>query len=123
MARSLRLKRMIAFQRESQQATRMRNRTINLSYRDGTIDGEEIIEGRTGKRFDYENDQYAEITIEQRYAKRIGVKIGDMMVFDVLGIEQMGKIVGIRKVRWQAFNPNFFIVFPLEYLKMHQRHI
>ena len=52
-----------------------------------------------------------EISLEQNYAKTLGVKLGDKLDFDVGGIEITGIVSSFRKVKWVSFEPNFFILF------------
>jgi len=54
----------------------------------------------------------AEISLPERFAERLGLKIGDELLFDVQGIEVAAKAVNLRKVRWTSFQPNFFVLFP-----------
>lgn len=51
------------------------------------------------------------ISLEKRYAKRIGAKLNDILTFDVQGVEIQGIVTSIRQVKWTSFQPNFFIVF------------
>jgi len=98
--------------REEQREIRMRNRGVNLSYRSNLDESETLREGRLPKNsFDFEKEEFAEITVENRYAKRLKVWIGDVMEFDILGMPIKAKIVGIRDVKWTSFMPNFFISF------------
>jgi putative ABC transport system permease protein len=98
--------------REEEEGQRMRNRVANLSYRDGLLESESILEGKDfSGNFNPENQAEAELSIESRYAKRIGVELGDSLSFDILGMPISAKIVNIRKVRWTSFLPNFFLVF------------
>jgi putative ABC transport system permease protein len=50
-----------------------------------------------------------EISLESRYAKRIKATIGSIITFDLLGVEFVGKVTSLRKVKWTSFSPNFFI--------------
>ena len=98
--------------REEQSEVRMRNRGVNLSYRDSLDKSETLVSGVWPKsRYDFEKNPIAHITLEKRYASRLGVSIGDSMEFDVLGINISTEIVGIREVQWTSFRPNFFILF------------
>lgn len=98
--------------REQEHEIRMRNRGVNLSYRNGLDKSEMLVEGRVPKNsFNFEEDKFAEVTLERRYAKRLKVWIGDTLEFDVLGMPVNTKIVGIRDVKWTSFMPNFFISF------------
>jgi putative ABC transport system permease protein len=38
-------------------------------------------------------------------------KVGDVLSFDVQGVEIQGQIYSLRKVKWNSFQPNFFIQF------------
>ncbi|MBF0273778.1 MAG: FtsX-like permease family protein, partial [Nitrospinae bacterium] len=60
---------------------------------------------------DSEQGVPAQLSVEYRYAKRMGMKIGDIITFDIHGISIEGKIVNLRKVKWNSFQPNFFIFF------------
>ncbi len=97
--------------REEQRERRSRNRSTNLSYRDHLVRGEEIIEGRLPKKFDFETDEVAEVGLEYRYANRLGVDLGDELEFNVLGMPILAKVVALRSIRWTSFLPNFFISF------------
>ena len=101
-----------SFSREQQMANRMRNRGVNLSWRSKMSDSETLIKGRfPNTSFRPEDDKIPELTIEARYAQRMGLNLGDTLTFDVQSIPIEGKIVGIRRVRWNSFRPNFFIQF------------
>lgn len=96
--------------REEQRERRFRNRGVNLTFRSELGIGEEVIEGAYFKSA-FKGEGVPEISIEKRYASRLGAKIGDKLSFDVLGMEVEGMITSIRSVRWTTFMPNFFIVF------------
>src|SRR6202034_4684905 len=42
----------------------------------------------------------------------LGLKLGDTLSFDVAGESLTTRVLSIRKVRWDSFRPNFFLVFP-----------
>lgn len=100
------------FSREEEQSARSRNRGYNLSYREALSESEEIVEGRdfTG-RFDPARDTVAEVSVERRFADRMGIKLGDELTFDVQSVEVTGRVVNLRSVRWTSFQPNFFLQF------------
>ncbi len=97
--------------REAEDEARFRNRGINLTYRDRLQDSEDTIDGVFVGQYDKKTD-LPQISIEKKYAGRIGVKLGDVMTFDVQGIELKAKVGSFRRVRWTSFQPNFFILFP-----------
>jgi putative ABC transport system permease protein len=94
--------------REEEQRQRFRNRGINLTYALKTNASQKIVEGEEFSGV-YSGEGLAEISLETRYAKRLGVEIGDTMTFEILGVEVQGKVTSLRKVKWNSFLPNFFI--------------
>ncbi len=98
--------------REEEKEMRFRNRGFNLSYRSSLEDAESITEGKpfTGV-YDENSGLVSEVSVEKRFAKRLGLKIGDVLSFDVESIPIEGKIVNFRKVKWTSFQPNFFVLF------------
>lgn len=101
-----------ALTREQQREQRFRNRGTNLSYRDILTESEEIIEGSPFPGpFQEGSEETPLISVEMRYAERMGIKLGDNVEFNILGVPILGKVHNIRKVRWTSFLPNFFIQF------------
>ena len=91
---------------------RVKNSTVNLSYRAKIKKSEEIIEGREFSG-SYDSEDFSkpiEVSVEKRYAKRRGIHLGDRLVFDVLGLELKAVVVNIRTVKWTEFVPNFFLI-------------
>ena len=52
------------------------------------------------------------ISLDERYAERIGVKIGDKMLFNVQGMRISTIIGSLRNVEWGRVQTNFRVVFP-----------
>jgi len=50
-----------------------------------------------------------EVSIEDRFARSLGVKLGDWITFDVLGLPLKLKLTSLRKVEWRSFGINFFV--------------
>lgn len=97
--------------REQETEARFRNRGVNLSYRESMSDSEMITDGKPfSGMYDASKQKYAELSVEQKYADRLGIKIGDVMLFDVQGVEIEGQVINLRKVKWTSFTPNFFIL-------------
>ena len=90
----------------------LKNSTVNLSYRSKLKESEEIIEGVEFSGV-YDSKDFSkpiELSVEKNYASRRGIKLGDHIVFDVLGLEIETKVVNIRTVKWTEFVPNFFFI-------------
>jgi putative ABC transport system permease protein len=58
-----------------------------------------------------------EISLEEGIAKELNVKLGDVIVWNVQGVEIPTHITSLRKVVWTRFEPNFFVVFAPPVLK------
>lgn len=98
--------------REAQVESRFRNRSFNLSYRDGLSSDETLVAGPPiVGAFDPRTSKYPLISVEKRFAERLGLKLGDRLTFDVQGVPIDGVIANLRKVRWTSFQPNFFLQF------------
>ncbi len=95
--------------REEDGERRFNNRGVNLSYSLELNDAESIVEGRPFSGV-YSGDGKVEISLEKRYAKRLGVSVGDELTYNVLGVDVEGVIVNLRQVKWTSFLPNFFTV-------------
>lgn len=90
----------------------LKNRAVNLSYRSKLKVSEKIIEGVdfSGK---YNSEDFSvpvEVSVEKRYSKRRGIELGDLLTFDILGLNIPAKVVNIRTVKWTDFVPNFFLI-------------
>jgi putative ABC transport system permease protein len=100
-----------AVTREDEREQRSRNRGVNLSYRTTLAESEAIVEGKLFEGpYQEDSGKPAEISIEQRYAERLGVKLGDTLTFDVQGLPISAVITSLRSVKWNTFQPNFFLV-------------
>lgn len=86
-------------------------REYRSTYRGHLEDAETLLEGSLQPRVGGEDDAVL-VSMEKSIADRLGLGIGDEVVFDVQGV-QVETIVGsLRAVDWQRVQPNFFVVFP-----------
>src|SRR5262249_7754019 len=51
------------------------------------------------------------ISVEEDIAKKLGVTIGSTTGFDIQGVTVTARVFNLRRVEWQPFNPNFFVIF------------
>ena len=86
----------------------MANREANLSFASKLSASNEIVEGEWWPE-DY--DGPALVSIEEEAALETGLTIGDRMTFIVAGREVDATIASVRKINWDSFQPNFFMVF------------
>ncbi|MDA8792786.1 ABC transporter permease [Bacteriovoracaceae bacterium] len=98
--------------REEQSAERFRNRAVNLTYSTKLKTSEKIVSGEfIHEEFIDDGERLAAVSLERRYARRIGAGIDDILTFDILGVEIKAQVTSIRSINWSSFHPNFFIVF------------
>ncbi|MCO5142544.1 MAG: FtsX-like permease family protein [Oligoflexia bacterium] len=110
-----RKKRAEGFQtREEENEARFRNRGFNLSYRNNLRSSESI---HSGVEFNHSKEEIAQISLEQRFAKRLNINLGDILKFDIQGVELQGRVVNFRTVKWTSFQPNFFVLFQEGFLE------
>lgn len=87
-------------------ARRFAEREFNLSVADRLEAGNRIVAGRgwTGV------PRAPELSVEKRFADRLGWKVGDRVGFDIAGQPFQARITSLREVDWETFKPNFFVV-------------
>lgn len=92
---------------EKADAKRLVDREFNLSYTTELPGDNRLVGGDW-----YGTDGKPQVSIEQGLAKTIGVKLGDTMRFDVAGMQVEGPVTSLRKVDWNSFKVNFFVLMP-----------
>jgi putative ABC transport system permease protein len=89
------------------------NREFRSTYRDTTTSGEKIVEGKWFSKASLEGKgDTTEVSLSKDVASELRVKIGDVITWNVQGIEIASKVTSLREVTWTRFEPNFFAVFP-----------
>lgn len=78
------------------------NREFNLSYRATLPDSNTLVAGRW-----IDADQQ-EASLEAEFADTLGVGIGDTLTFEFAGQRRDVTVVGLREVKWDSFDVNFF---------------
>ena len=51
------------------------------------------------------------ISVEEEIAKSLGVRLGDILTFDVQGVPVSARVTSLRKVDWHSLGANFFVIF------------
>src|SRR5215472_16479922 len=51
------------------------------------------------------------VSLASEFQEALDVKVGDHLTFDIAGETREVTVASIRKVKWDSFQPNFFIVF------------
>jgi putative ABC transport system permease protein len=52
----------------------------------------------------------AELSVEEGFAKEMGIQLGDTLHFRIAGQEVSGQVTSLRAVQWDSFRVNFFIL-------------
>jgi putative ABC transport system permease protein len=101
----------VSFQsREEESKMRFRNRGVNLTYRDHLTAAESLKEGRDfSGPYESASGKPVELSVEEKFAEQMDFHLHDKILFDIQGVEILGEIVNFRTVKWNSFQPNFFI--------------
>jgi putative ABC transport system permease protein len=86
-------------------------REYRVTYRDSLIGTEKGVAGNWKGTVTNPNKPIP-ISIEDRYAERLKVEVGDTMIFNVQGTMVPTVVSHLRKVEWNRVQSNFLIVFP-----------
>jgi putative ABC transport system permease protein len=88
-------------------------REFRSTFRDKPATSETIVGGKWfGDKALKTASDTGEISLEEGIAKELNVKLGDIVTWNVQGVEIPTRITSLRKVVWTRFEPNFFVVFP-----------
>jgi putative ABC transport system permease protein len=85
-------------------------REYRVTYRDSLTSSEKITAGKWKGIAD--STALPAISLEQNFAKRNSINIGDTMTFNVQGAIMQTVIGSLREVNWRRIQTNFLVVFP-----------
>ena len=85
-----------------ERARRLADREFNLSVAEQLPSSNRISAGR------WLDPNASELALEEGMAESLGVAVGDIMRFDVAGRQVDVRVSGLREVRWDSFEVNFF---------------
>ncbi|MEM6807992.1 MAG: FtsX-like permease family protein [Pseudomonadota bacterium] len=89
------------------EGTRRLGREINLSW-SATLDpSNEVVDGQFWGA-DYSGAP--QVSVDEDTAQELGVGIGDTLSFDFAGVPITAEITSLRRIDWDSFKPNFFMV-------------
>ncbi|MBI5596045.1 MAG: hypothetical protein HY928_08150 [Elusimicrobia bacterium] len=83
-------------------------REFNLTYADALNPSETLAAGS----FWGPGEAEGLASLEESFARRTGLGLGDTLVFDVQGRPVPARVASLRRVDWLAMRPNFFVVVP-----------
>jgi putative ABC transport system permease protein len=100
---------------DDERARRLVDREFNLSWSSNMRADNTLTAGRwwntaaPGPQF----------SVEDGIAERLGIRLGDALTFDIAGESVNARVTSLRKVDWDSFNVNFFVVAPPGMLERH----
>jgi putative ABC transport system permease protein len=84
------------------------NREQNLTWSAALGADNRVVAGRWWTAAD---DGQPLVSISTEFEQWLGLHLGDRLTFDIAGETFAVRVASIRKVKWDSFRPNFFIVF------------
>ena len=90
----------------SDDARRLANREFNLSTMAQPPEENEIVAGK----WYTDAPGVAEASVEQGIARTLGLKLGDVMRFDMAGLVVDARVTSLRKLEWGSMRANFFVI-------------
>ena len=95
------------------------DREFNLSYMERLPAWNELVGGKW-----WDEKENGQLSVEEGIAKTLGIRLGDVLTYDVAGSTFTAKVTSLRKVQWDSMKVNFFVIatpellsdFPASYL-------
>ncbi|MBL0422887.1 FtsX-like permease family protein [Ramlibacter sp. AW1] len=88
-------------------ARRLVDREFNLSHSAEQPPHNQIVAGR------WQPEEAGAVSVEEGLAETLGLKLGDVLRFDIGGMTSEARITSLRKVDWGSMRANFFVMYPL----------
>jgi len=109
--------RITAIDGESSEALKLRSesgknfleREQNLTWSANLMPDNQLVAGRWWTKDDAGKPL---VSVSSEYQESLHLKVGDQLKFDIAGEPLTVTVASIRKIRWDSFRPNFFLVFP-----------
>jgi putative ABC transport system permease protein len=93
---------------ESPRGKEFATRDQNITWAEQLGRDNEITDGHW-----FTKDEYGKplVSVSSEYMQELKLKVGDQLQFDVSGETRTATISSVRKVKWDSFQPNFFLMF------------
>jgi putative ABC transport system permease protein len=92
-----------------ERARRLIDREFNLSWAARPQDDNVIVAGQWWRGEGHDLEQ---LSVETGIAATLGIHLGDVLTYDVAGTELEARVTSLRKVEWDSFRVNFFVIAP-----------
>ncbi|MCU0759523.1 MAG: FtsX-like permease family protein [Steroidobacteraceae bacterium] len=83
-------------------------REQNITWQEDLGDDNRVVAGRW---WTPEDRGKALVSVSTEVQEGLGLVVGDRLTFDVAGESYEATVASVRKVKWDSFQPNFFLVF------------
>jgi putative ABC transport system permease protein len=84
------------------------NRDQNITWAE-VLGSDNVI--KAGQWFTPEDFGKPLVSVSTEYMEEMSLKLGDELQFDIAGETRSAKISSVRDVKWDSFQPNFFLMF------------
>jgi putative ABC transport system permease protein len=91
-------------------AKRLVDREFNLSHSAVKPAQNEVVGG------EWVAEEQGTVSVEEGIAKTLNLKLGDVLRFDIGGVQTESRISSLRKVDWGSMRANFFVMYPVSRL-------
>lgn len=82
-------------------------REINLSWSETLDPSNEVVDGQF---WSADHDGAPEVSVDEEVAAEMGLVVGDTLSFNFAGETVTAEVTSLRKIDWDSFKPNFFMV-------------
>ncbi|NIJ54825.1 ABC transporter permease [Dyadobacter arcticus] len=100
----------------AEQSRRIFGREYRVTFRDSTTSSEKITKGKWQGVYN-KSAGLIPISLEEGFADRSRIKLGDTLVFNVQGTLMTTTASSFREVNWGEVQTNFLVVFPIGVLE------
>lgn len=89
-------------------------REYRSTFRDTMTDGEQIVQGRWFQPSSgaMASGDTGEVSLDEGVAQELRINMGDVITWNVQGVQIPTRVTSLRSIKWARFEPNFFAVFP-----------
>lgn len=87
---------------------RLATRLFNLTWTNKLPAENEIVQGKWWGS----DEQKPQFSFDQNLAEQLGINIGDKLTYYIGGTTITAPVTSYRKINWDSFQPNFFVISP-----------
>jgi putative ABC transport system permease protein len=87
------------------------NRELNLTWSAQLPTVNQLVAGHWWKQTQ-PNNGIPGVSVEAQLAKNLAINLGDKLTFTIAGRQLQAQVTSLRQVKWDSFQPNFYMIFP-----------